>query len=126
MAPEPGVAASAPACRFVLAGDGRARTGGDGYDRRIVHGLRAAGWRVAPLPLAGDWPHPGEPARAAASAALDAVPDDGLVVADGLAFGALPDLVHRHATRLRWVALVHHPLHLETGLDATVAERLRA
>jgi hypothetical protein len=113
-------------CCFVLAGDGQARTGGDGYDRRIVAGLRALGWQVGALPLAGAWPRPDAAARSAAQAAIDTLPDGSLVVADGLAFGALPELAARHAARLRWVALVHHPLHLETGLEAATAARLRA
>jgi glycosyltransferase involved in cell wall biosynthesis len=53
--------------------------------------------------------------------------DDGTtVVADGLAFGALDGIVQAHAERLRWLALVHHPLHLETGLDEVVRCRLHA
>src|SRR5262249_9289704 len=41
-----------------------------------------------------------------------------------LPLGALPDEVAPHASRLAIVALVHHPLALETGLDARHAAAL--
>ena len=54
------------------------------------------------------------------------VPDDAVVVVDGLAFGAMPDEAWAERDRLRLVALVHHPLGLETGLPAPVSEQLLA
>ncbi|MGC3987470.1 MAG: hypothetical protein QM777_23615 [Pseudorhodoferax sp.] len=65
-------------------------------------------------------------ARAQAAACVESLPDGALAVADGLAFGALADLAERHAPRLRWVALVHHPLALESGLSAQEQALLRA
>ncbi len=47
---------------------------------------------------------------------LTSLADGSLVVLDGLAMSALPDVVADHAGRLRIVALVHHPLADETGL----------
>jgi glycosyltransferase involved in cell wall biosynthesis len=67
--------------------------------------------------LDGSFPQPDTAALAHAEAAVQALDDGALVVADGLAFGAMPELAERHARRLRWVALVHHPLALETGLE---------
>jgi glycosyltransferase involved in cell wall biosynthesis len=101
-------------------------TGGTLYDRRIVDGLRAQGRAVAVHVLEASFPQPTPAALAGADGVLAGLPDDAATVIDGLAFGAMPEIAARHAARLRLVALVHHPLALETGLDAALAERLRA
>lgn len=114
------------AFHFLLPGDWNTPTGGYTYDRRLALALRDAGWTVVPLVLEGAWPWPDGADLEAAAARIAALPDGALVVADGLAFGTLAAAVRPHAERLRWVALVHHPLHLETGLDEADVARLRA
>jgi glycosyltransferase involved in cell wall biosynthesis len=111
-------------CCFLIPGDWTLPTGGYTYDRRLVLALRESGWRVDVLSLGGAWPHPDAAALAAAEERVASLPDGTLLVADGLAFGALHGLAARHAERLRWVALVHHPLHLETGLTDTARQQL--
>lgn len=103
-------------CVLLLPGDPDTPTGGYGYDRRVVSGLRERGWKVELLSLPGAFPTPDDAARAQAEAAVAALPDASTVIADGLAFGALADVAERHASRLRWLALVHHPLGMEAGL----------
>lgn len=105
-------------CSFLVPGDLETRTGGYSYDRHIIDGLLAQRWEVEIRSLGGGYPAPGAAALAQAGRVADALPDGALVVVDGLAFGVLPELAARHAQRLCWIALVHHPLSLETGLDA--------
>jgi glycosyltransferase involved in cell wall biosynthesis len=57
---------------------------------------------------------------------LAAAPQGRLIVVDGLAFGAMPDSAEALHRSHRLVALVHHPLALETGLDDAEAARFRA
>lgn len=109
---------------FLLPGPTDSLSGGYAYDRRIIAGLRAAGWAVGLQVLPASFPWPDAAALAQAAAQVAALPDGSLAIADGLAFGAMPALAHQHADRLRWVALVHHPLALETGLDEAQRHRL--
>jgi len=111
---------------FVVPGDINTRTGGYGYDREMLAGLRALGWQVRLISLPGAYPSPTDAEREQAAAALAALPDDAMVLVDGLAFGALPTEVGREHDRLRVVALVHHPLGLETGIHEDDARRLLA
>lgn len=113
-------------CHFLLPGDWHTPTGGYTYDRRLSLAMGEAGWTVLPQVLEGAWPWPDDSDLSAALARIAALPDGALVVADGLAFGTLARVVRPHAQRLRWVAQVHHPLHLETGLSAVDSAHLRA
>lgn len=109
---------------FAIPGDLDTRTGGYGYDRAVIAGLREHGHAVEILPLAGDFPHPGLDSLELAHEALRRVPTGGDVLIDGLAFGAMPGVVAAEASRLRLTALVHHPLCLENGLSAAAAAHL--
>lgn len=108
----------------LVPGDIHLRTGGYGYDREIIAGLTRLGWDVRLCALDDSFPFPCADARAQATAALAALPDGTLVLADGLAFGAMAEEAEREAGRLRFVALVHHPLALESGLDPAAARAL--
>jgi glycosyltransferase involved in cell wall biosynthesis len=110
---------------FIVPGRRETKTGGYIYDRRMVDELRALGWTVEVREIDGSFPDPTSAALAEAARVLAAVPDDTTVVVDGLAYGAMPAQAERERTRLRLVALVHHPLAAETGLSAAVAARLK-
>ena len=102
---------------LIVAGDPGQLTGGYVYDARIVAALRARGRSVEVVGLEGRFPVPDDPARDSMARALSALPDGARVVIDGLAMGGLPEVIAPHADRLAIIALVHHPLADETGLD---------
>lgn len=103
---------------FVFPGDLDTPSGGYHYDRRLIGELRAAGLAVEAVPLPAGFPFPDQAARRLTRQALAALPDQAVVIVDGLAFGALAAEVETEAQRLRFIALCHHPLALESGLDS--------
>ncbi len=113
-----------PALTLIVPGRLETRTGGYGYDRRIVSGLRDRGWDVNVVGLADSFPFPSLEARNQAVGALASVPDGATVLIDGLALGVLPAEVEREAERLRIIGLVHHPLAAETGLGSDAISEL--
>jgi len=100
---------------FAIPGDIETRTGGYAYDRRLIAGLRERGVPVRHLAWPGSFPRPTPGDLAAAARSLAGQPDGRIVIIDGLAYGAMPALAVAEGQRLRLVALVHHPLALETG-----------
>jgi len=109
---------------FAIPGDLALPTGGYAYDRRVMAECRAAGCVVDRLQLAMDFPNPSAESLAAAQTSFASVPANIPILVDGLAFGALPAELLRRAGR-RFIALVHHPLALETGLPEGERVRLR-
>ena len=108
---------------FAIPGDLALPTGGYAYARRILPLLAAHGLAARHLPLPGGFPFPDEAALVEAGAALSAIPADEVALIDGLAYGALPErVIARIAAPI--VALVHHPLGLETGLSDADGARL--
>jgi glycosyltransferase involved in cell wall biosynthesis len=112
-----------PELVFAVPGDLQTPTGGYIYDRRVIELLPEFGWRVRHLELPGDYPSPSNASLTATGEALAKTPQDALLVIDGLAFGAMPSELVDNVKR-RIVALVHHPLALETGIDAEHAAYL--
>ena len=104
-----------PRLYFALPGPLDQRSGGTIYDRRVFEALREDGWWVEVLEWPSSFPFPNEDDRLEVAASLAAVPDNALVLIDGLALGTLPGLAKKEMDRLRLVALVHHPLAMETG-----------
>src|SRR5262249_4529704 len=100
-------------------------TGGYAYDRRMIAELERLGWHADVVDLGTKFPRPSAADRAAARARLAAVPRGRCIVIDGLALGVLPEEAAALRESHRLVALVHHPLALESGLSAAEAEALR-
>ncbi|XUY28717.1 glycosyltransferase family 4 protein [Agrobacterium sp. rho-8.1] len=110
---------------FAYPGDLKLRTGGYGYDREIIRELRHLGWEVTLLPLGDGFPSPSPETLREAERRLSALEDNTLVMIDGLAFGVMDAWAAREADRLRIIALVHHPLALETGLSEEQQTQVR-
>jgi glycosyltransferase involved in cell wall biosynthesis len=110
---------------FAVPGDLATPTGGYAYDRRIIGEMGKLGWDVQVASLGGGFPHPTSEQRAFAAAQLSAIPAARPVVVDGLAYGVLPGIAEKLRQRNPIVALVHHPLALETGLSTLQSAQMR-
>jgi len=109
---------------FAIPGDPATLTGGYIYARRLTAALTESGWRVRPLRLPDSYPNPTPADLAETRRQLERLPPRALVLADGLAFGAFPAALF-DGLDVRWIALVHHPLALETGVSEARATALR-
>jgi glycosyltransferase involved in cell wall biosynthesis len=108
---------------FAIPGDLNLPTGGYAYDRELLRRLSAHGFAVIHLELPGSFPAPDDAAFARTGQLVLSQPPDTLLLIDGLAYGAFtPGMAAGLAGRV--VALVHHPLALETGLTPARASEL--
>ena len=111
---------------WAIPGDLSTVTGGYAYDRRIIAELERLGWEAELVSLGDGFPRPSAEQKADASARLLAAASDRPIVIDGLAFGVLPEAAAALHRTHPVIALVHHPLALETGLTEREADALLA
>ena len=110
---------------FAVPGDLATPTGGYAYDRRMIAELQKLGWLVDVIGLGDGFPRPSADTKIAARDRLAAVAKDCPIVIDGLAFGVLPEVAKELRERNLLLALVHHPLALETGVTPADAATLK-
>lgn len=106
----------APDVFFAIPGDVDTPTGGYAYDRRVLALLPQHGVAARHLALPGSFPWASVSDLAETQSILQNTPDGAVLLIDGLALGAMTDLVLTSVFR-PIVALVHHPLAMETGLS---------
>jgi glycosyltransferase involved in cell wall biosynthesis len=85
-------------------------SGGNVYDRHVCDGLASLGWSVREHAVLGFWDQPDPTSFAALAAVVERIPDDAVVLLDGLIASTAPDVLVPQARRLRLVVLVHMPL----------------
>ncbi len=113
------------AVTFAVPGSLDQPTGGYSYDRHVIAGLQQRGCEVDVLDLGDGFPRPRPETVHAALPLLRRVPAGQPIVVDGLALGVLPEAAAALRSSHRVIALVHHPLALESGLTPAEAEALR-
>lgn len=110
---------------FLIPGDLNRKTGGYGYDRRVIAEAKAHGLTLDPIALPGGFPFPDENERRTTCDMVRALPAGIPFLIDGLAFGAF-DAAMLDALHGPVIALVHHPLAYENGIAPDDAARLKA
>ncbi len=113
------------AVTFAVPGSLDQPTGGYAYDRRVIAGLRQRGCEVDVVDLGDGFPRPRPETVAGVLPRLRRVPAGQPIVVDGLALGVLPEAAAALRSSHRLIALVHHPLALESGLAPREAQALR-
>jgi glycosyltransferase involved in cell wall biosynthesis len=108
---------------IAIPGDIETLTGGYIYARRLIDSLRGIGWHPHLIQLPSSFPAPTTADLERTCEIFRNLPEGAVVLVDGLAFGAIPlDLLDN--LNLNFVALVHHPLAMETGISLTEAAQL--
>jgi glycosyltransferase involved in cell wall biosynthesis len=100
-------------------------SGGNTYDRRLCCGLTSLGWSVHEHPVPGGWPRPDTASFAALAGVIQRIPDDSVVLLDGLVASTAPEVLVPQAHRLRLVVLVHMPLGHRPAAEAADEARMR-
>ena len=100
-------------------------SGGNAYDRHLRRGLTSVGWSVHEHAVPGRWPRPDAASFAALERAVQGIPDDAVVLLDGLVASTAPEVLVPHARRLRLVVLVHMPLGNRPAGDGAGDARMR-
>jgi glycosyltransferase involved in cell wall biosynthesis len=100
---------------FLIPGDLSLPTGGYRYDREVLARLDGFGVKAAHVALPAGYPAPSVEDIAVTESLLAAADRRTPLLIDGLALGAMPPMMLQPYVR-RLVALVHHPLGLESGL----------
>src|SRR5215208_5665247 len=90
-------------------------SGGNAYDRHLCRGLASTGWSVHE--------HPVSPT--VLDDVVRQIPDNAVVLLDGLVASAAPDVLVPQARRLRLVVLVHMPLGHRPADDGAGDARMR-
>ncbi|MFW5881791.1 MAG: glycosyltransferase, partial [Roseicyclus sp.] len=101
---------------FAIPGDLSTPTGGYKYERSLLEALRAQGRDVAYLKLGPSFPDATPADMADAVAQLAGLAPDRVAILDGFVSATL-DTDALAALQVPRVAMVHHPLALETGLS---------
>lgn len=109
---------------FAIPGDISALTGGYAYDRRLLAELHSLGHQLIHLPLSNEFPLPDSQTLVRTAQQFEQLPDGAVVIIDGLAFGVMESIAEQQQTRLKLIALCHHPLMLEAGLSDEQVQQL--
>lgn len=110
---------------FAIPGDVETRTGGFIYERRLLDALRDLGHDVTHVRLPEGFPDPSPPEMSRAVRTLAALPPEAPVILDGLVHGSI-DTEGLARLGAPLVAMIHHPLALETGLTPERRAHLHA
>ncbi|MDO8910059.1 MAG: glycosyltransferase family 4 protein [Pseudohongiella sp.] len=113
-----------PDLYFIIPGNLHTLTGGYAYDRELIAGLQSLGIRVHHITVSARYPLPDAEAEAETARLIAAIPDNAVILADGLAYGAMDNIARIEHQRLKIIALCHHPLAFESGLDTRLQSHL--
>jgi len=100
-------------------------SGGNTYDRQLCRGLSSLGWSVHEHAIGGCWPRPDAASFAALAGVVQRIPDDTLVLLDGLVASTASEVLVPQTMRLRMVVLVHMALGHNPAADGAEEVRMR-